>query len=111
VWLETRLPDEAARAELLRASLADLPEPLASVNVETLAQLTRGLTGADLKAAVDDAKLLFAHDMSAGSSGKDPAQYFRDAVNTIRKHRRAYGKKKRFEFGESAPVGFLCEPR
>ena len=111
VWLETRLPDEGARSEILRTRLVGLPEPLASVNIASLAQSTRGLTGADLKAVVEDAKLLFAHDMSAGCAAKDVAEYFRDAVETIRKHRRSYGKKNRFEFGESAPVGFLCESR
>ena len=33
VWLETRLPDEGARSEILRTSLVGLREPLASVNI------------------------------------------------------------------------------
>ena len=108
VWLETRPPDEAARGDILRECLADLPEPLASVCVARLAQSTRGLTGADLKAVVEDAKLLFAHNVSTGGTAKIAERYFLDAIETIRKNRRSYAKKRRVDFGESQTIGFHC---
>jgi SpoVK/Ycf46/Vps4 family AAA+-type ATPase len=92
----------------LRECLADLPEPLASVCVARLAQSTRGLTGADLKAVVEDAKLLFAHNVSTGGTAKIAERYFLDAIETIRKNRRSYAKKRRVDFGESQTIGFHC---
>jgi transitional endoplasmic reticulum ATPase len=106
VWLETRLPDEAARAEILRARLADLPGPLGAVDIATLTPSMRGLTGADLKAVVEDAKLLYAHDLSTGVSVKSADRYFLEAVEAIRKNRRSYSKKRRVEFSDSDPIGF-----
>jgi len=108
VWLETRLPDEASRSAILCGCLEDLPEPLASADVTKLAQSTRGLTGADLKAVVEDAKLLFAHAVSTGGVATSAEQYFLSAVETIRKNRRSYAKKRRADFSESAPIGFRC---
>jgi transitional endoplasmic reticulum ATPase len=108
VWLETRLPDEASRAEILRVRLPELPEPLASVNVERLAQSTPGLTGADLKAVVEDAKLLFAYDMSSSGAASNEERYFLDAIETIRKNRRSYAKKTHVEFSEPEAIGFQC---
>ena len=108
VWLETRLPDEASRGEILHGSLTGLPEPLGSVDVAGLAHRTRGLTGADLKSIVEDAKLLFAHAVSTGEEATDAEHYFLTAIETIRKNRRSYAKKQRVDFNESEPIGFLC---
>jgi hypothetical protein len=41
--------------------LTERPEPLCSVGAKELAKARRGLTGADLKAMVEDGKLPFAH--------------------------------------------------
>ena len=109
VWLETRLPDEEARQEILRSRLADVAEPLSSVNIERIAQLARGLTGADLKAVVEDAKLMFAHDTSTGLPMRSAEQYFLAAIEAIRKNRRNYTKKKLVDFRESNPIGFRSD--
>ena len=104
--LQTRLPDEASRAEILRARLAEVPEPLLTVDIAQIAQSSRGLTGADLKAAVEDAKLLFAHDIATGVPARKIENYFLDAIEAIRKNRRGYTKTRRPDFRESAPIGF-----
>src|SRR6266567_2387818 len=49
LWLETRLPDEAARVALLGDLCRQLPPALGDVNVEALARATDTLSGADLK--------------------------------------------------------------
>jgi SpoVK/Ycf46/Vps4 family AAA+-type ATPase len=49
LWRETRLPDDAARAEIFRARLASLPPPLCAADIEVLSAASRGCTGADLK--------------------------------------------------------------
>jgi transitional endoplasmic reticulum ATPase len=106
LWLETRLPDDAARAEILHGKTAGLPEPLGSVDVPVVAKVARGLTGADLKAVVEDAKLLFAHDIATGSIVKSGERYFREAIDTIRKNRRNYLKRSRVDFAQAEPIGF-----
>jgi SpoVK/Ycf46/Vps4 family AAA+-type ATPase len=68
LWLETRLPDESARAEIFRTRLASLPRPLCDADVRVLASASRGSTGADLKAIIEDGKLQFAYDRSRESS-------------------------------------------
>jgi len=110
VWLETQLPDDAARGEILQGWLESLPAPLATVDVAALVRATRGLTGADLKAVVEDGKLLFAHALSIGQPAKRVESYFLEAVETVRKNRRTYAKKKRVEFGEPEPIGFRSQP-
>ena len=66
LWLETKLPDEDARRAILEQKIVDLPAPFPSVDIALLASAGRGLTGADLKAVVEDAKLLWAHDSVSG---------------------------------------------
>jgi transitional endoplasmic reticulum ATPase len=67
LWLEMRLPDEAARAELLRRHLAALPRSLGAVDEARLARETEGFTGADLKRLVEDGKALLAYDKVGAS--------------------------------------------
>src|SRR5207244_2890188 len=50
LWLEMRLPEEEARAEILSQALATLPAALGGdVDLPRLASATAGFTGADLK--------------------------------------------------------------
>jgi transitional endoplasmic reticulum ATPase len=109
LWLETRLPDEAARRTILAERIASLPAPLDSVNTATLARASGRLTGADLKAAVEDAKLLYAYDWSRGLGARAAEEYFLEAIATIRKNRRDYVQRKPSEISEAPRVGFCLE--
>ena len=84
LWLETRLPDEAARKSIFSERLVRLPSPLSSVDTEMLARGSRGLTGADLKAAVEDAKLLYAYDWTQSKWAASDRRIFLEAIATIR---------------------------
>jgi transitional endoplasmic reticulum ATPase len=106
LWLETRLPDDVARAQILRERISGLPEPLASVNLASITAAARGLTGADLKSVVEDAKLLFAHERSSGACVQSAERYFLEAIATIRKNRRSYSRRSRVEFGGAVEIGF-----
>lgn len=68
LWLETRLPDESARVDIFRARLGPMPPPLCMADIRALASASGGFTGADLKAIVEDGKLQFAYDRSAGKA-------------------------------------------
>jgi len=109
LWLETRLPDESARAEVFRDKLASLPAPLCNADIAMLAAMSRGLTGADLKALIEDGKLLFAHSQSAGKPRCAIETYFLDAIATIRQNRRKYQKRKPAQLTEGQPFGFPAE--
>lgn len=106
LWLETRLPDSAAREAILRERLANLIDPIRSADTSLLAAATRGLTGADLKAIVEDGKLLFAHDKARGKNLRAVKDYFLEAIATVRANRRTYGRKKAVQSTEGLPFGF-----
>ena len=106
LWLETRLPDEPARRDILRARLAHLPEPLASVDVAMLASASAHLTGADLKAVVEDGKLAYAHEHLNGGFTRAIESYFLDAIEELRENRRRYRRSKPPSLTEPLQLGF-----
>jgi ATP-dependent 26S proteasome regulatory subunit len=106
LWLETRLPDDSARAEIFRSRLASLPAPLCGVDVAVLAAASRGCTGADLKAIIEDGKLQFAYEYGGGMAKARVEQYFLDAIATARENRRKYQRRRRVGFGEVQSFGF-----
>jgi transitional endoplasmic reticulum ATPase len=106
LWLETKLPDAEARAAILRESLAGLPRPLGGSDVERLSVASRGLTGADLKAVVEDGKLLFAHDVAVGKTLRPVEDYFLEAIETVRANQRNYARRKPSRLGEPVKFGF-----
>jgi ATP-dependent 26S proteasome regulatory subunit len=108
LWLETRLPDEKSRAVILSEKLSKLPLPIGEADVAMLARASRGLTGADLKAAVEDGKLLFAYDKAAGKTLRPSEVYFLDAIDRIRCNRRTYAKRRTPQFAEMQ-FGFHME--
>jgi SpoVK/Ycf46/Vps4 family AAA+-type ATPase len=90
LWLETKLPDADARAAIFREKLLGLPAPLAGTDITELAQASHGLTGADLKSAVEDGKLLYARDVTAGHVQARVEEYFLQALREIRANRVRY---------------------
>jgi len=109
LWLEMRLPDEEARAMILRGKLSALPAPLGGCDATVLAEASQGLTGADLNAVVEDGKLLFAYDKARGRCPRSPEDYFLEAIATIRKNRRSYAKRKPSPLVETMRIGFAVE--
>ena len=110
LWLETRLPDADARVSILRGLMAGLPAPMDTADIEQIACSARGLTGADLKAVVEDGKLLFAHDVSLGNVVRPIEEYFLEAIDTVRANQMNYARAKPARLMGSTPVGFVpCE--
>lgn len=93
LWLETKLPDETARATILREKLAKLPSPIRSADIPTLANACRGMTGADLKAVVEDAKLLYAQDVVVNTPLRPAENYYLEAIATVRANGRRRGRR------------------
>jgi len=92
LWLETRYPDAAARREILADRIAALPAPLGEAPLDPLAEATDGLSGADLKRVVEDAKVLFVYDRARGLAPRQALEYFVDAANTVRANRERYAE-------------------
>jgi predicted AAA+ superfamily ATPase len=90
LWLETRLPDGEARADILREHLAKLSASLGAADPVALAAAADGLTGADLKRVVEDGKALFAYDKVRALDLRPPEQYFLAAIETVRANKRCY---------------------
>ena len=109
LWLETRLPDKSAREEIFREKLSSLPPPLCAANIEVLASASRGFTGADLKAIIEDGKLQFAHDRTTGKPPRPVQEYFMDAISAIRRNRRKYRTRRHAPASDAQLFGFKTE--
>jgi transitional endoplasmic reticulum ATPase len=92
LWLETRLPDRAARAAILGDRCAQLPASMGSVDVERLADATEELSGADLKRVVEDGKLLYAFDRAKGGALRPVTEYLLEALETVRANKVRYAQ-------------------
>jgi transitional endoplasmic reticulum ATPase len=78
-----------------------------SADAEQLARESRGLTGADLKAVVEDGKLLFAYDKANNKTLKPIEEYFLEAIRKVRANRRCYSRAKSSRTGEVTAMGFV----
>lgn len=93
LWLHTRFPDENARETILREKLCALPPPICDVDVKLLARKSSGLSGADLKAIVEEGKLLYAHALVNGNETTPIEKFFLRAIQSALVNRRSYGKR------------------
>lgn len=78
--LETRLPDDDARRQILDAEMECLPPEVGSVDIDRLVAATDGLTGADLKRLAADSRNLLAADVRRDRPRAGPTDYFLDAL-------------------------------
>jgi transitional endoplasmic reticulum ATPase len=106
LWLETRLPDENARRSILREKLSKLPEPIASANIAVLAAASRHLTGADIKAVIEDGKLAFARARDKQRPARPVEQYFLEAIEVVLENRRRYARSKPPKMTDTVGFGF-----
>lgn len=109
LWLETKLPDESARAFILREKLAKLPAPIRVADIATLAHASRGMTGADLKAVVEDAKLLYAQDVVLNAPSRPAEQYYLEAIATVRANGRRRSRRTSVRAAGATTFGFGME--
>lgn len=92
LWLETKLPDASARTQIVEDHAASLPEQIGPIDVAAIANATEGLTGADLKALMEDGKMLFAFDRAKSRPSKPSTDYFLTAIETIRSNKQRYAE-------------------
>ena len=92
LWLETRLPDPAARLQILEDLMEQLPPPFPEASLQTIADDTDGLTGADIKRVIEDGKVLFAFDRSRKIPTSPVTDYFVRAIATVRENKKRYAE-------------------
>jgi transitional endoplasmic reticulum ATPase len=90
LWLEMRLPDEAARTAILAQMLQKQSSAFAALEVPRLVEATAGFTGADLKRLLEDGKNLLAYDKVRGVPMRPVTEYFLHAVETVRENKAHY---------------------
>jgi hypothetical protein len=92
LWLEMRLPDEAARTAILKQLSAPLGPPFDAIEIPRLVDATAGFTGADLKRLLDDGKNLYAFDRAGKQPLRPVTDYFITAVDTVRDNKSKYAE-------------------
>jgi len=87
LWLETSLPDETARAQMLEGYLKDAPEAFRTYDVRRAATLSEGFNAADIRRLVMDVKALYARDILADREPQSLGTFFDSAICNIRETR------------------------
>jgi ATP-dependent 26S proteasome regulatory subunit len=90
LWLEMKLPDNAAREKILAGHLSELPEELRDVDLPALVLSTDSFTGADLKRLVEDGKGIYVYDKAQGTPLKKTTDYFLQAIEGVRDNKRRF---------------------
>jgi ATP-dependent 26S proteasome regulatory subunit len=90
LWLETRLPDVTARAQILADRCSELPASVGAMDIGRVAEATEGVSGADLKRMVEDGKLLHGYDRSRNLELKSFTDYVLSALDTVRANKERY---------------------
>jgi transitional endoplasmic reticulum ATPase len=92
LWLEMKMPDAAARHQILERHVADMPEQLRAVAMPGLIEATDTFTGADLKRLVEDAKAIYAYDTAKGIAPTPATDYFLRAAEGVRENKQRYAQ-------------------
>ena len=103
LWLETRLPDALARAQILADRCAELPASVGVVDIDQLAEVSDGLSGADLRRMIEDGKLLYAYDLARDLPTKPITDYVLSAMETVRANKERYAQAEARARGQMRP--------
>lgn len=92
LWLELRLPNDEARAAILKQHLSQLPAELAEVDLLQIVSKTENFTGADLKRLIEDGKTLYAYDRARQRPMRSSTDYFVSAVELVKSNKALYAQ-------------------
>jgi SpoVK/Ycf46/Vps4 family AAA+-type ATPase len=92
LWLEMRLPDDAARFAILEQLISRADHPFNDIEIQPLVAATGGFTGADLKRLLDDGKNLYAYDRASKQPLRRVTDYFLTAIDTVRDNKKRYAE-------------------
>ena len=112
LWLETHLPNDAARRELLERLILGKVTIVDASSWQAIIEKTHGLSGADLKRVVQDAKLKMASDIVKQRSVANFEVYLLGAIDALVESRKAYvaAVKRTFAVNADRPRWFNVHP-
>ena len=84
LWLETKPPNDEARARILDQWLTQVLPKRSTVNFHDLSIEARGFTPADLRRVANDAKNLFAADRIHGREARSAENYLEKAISNLK---------------------------
>lgn len=90
LWLEMKLPDSDARAQILKSHLQGVPPELSNCDLDAVLAATEGFTGADMKSLVADAKGLYAFGRATGLAPRPSTDYFLESASGVRENKQRY---------------------
>src|SRR5690606_40720930 len=79
-----------SRREIIAQHILALPEVFNDVDMERVVEESEGLTGADLKTLVEDAKVRYAYDRVRDLPAQPMTTYFLAATESVREHKQHY---------------------
>lgn len=107
LWLETELPDETARIELLTRLTRGLPVEIMPSEMTDVARAAERCTPADLKRLVNDAKSAYAWAEVHGRLDQPFAYFMMDAISKLKEMKSLYSKIQQAQENRAArPVWF-----
>lgn len=92
LWLRMRLPDDAARSQILSDLIAPQASIVGDFDLASVVAHTGDFTGADLKRTVEDAKLLLARDAATGTEKSGFTEYLLRAAQAARENKELYAE-------------------
>ncbi len=112
LWLETHLPNGTARRELLSRLISNKLEIADATSWPAIIERTDGMSGADLKRVVQDAKLKLANDIVKGRSISNFETYLLAAIDGLVESREAYvaAVKRAYAVNADRPRWFNVHP-
>jgi transitional endoplasmic reticulum ATPase len=97
LWLETSLPDVAARVEHLKLLTRGLPECITSFDVGAVAEAADRCTPADLKRLVNDAKTAYAWAQHHDRLKDSFSAYMLEAIAKLKRMKAHYAQVRKSE--------------
>jgi len=112
LWLETHLPNDAARRALLERLILDKLTISDASAWPAMIENSHGMSGADLKRVVQDAKLKMASDIVKQRDVANSEVYLLGAIDALVESRKAYvaGVKRTFSVNADRPRWFNVHP-
>jgi ATP-dependent 26S proteasome regulatory subunit len=87
LWLETKPPAAATRAEMVAAHVTGLPGAFRNYDAKRLTELTEGFNAADMRRIVADVKALYAADVIERREPQNADTYFEIATRNVRRNK------------------------
>jgi AAA+ superfamily predicted ATPase len=116
LWLETRPPPDAVRAEIIAADVARLPAAFRDYDFSKLRDVTAGFNAADMRRIVSDVKALYARDVVEGRPIAPADAYFATAAAEVLHNKVLLGLAESGKLmlgaqpGKTSPAGSPSDP-